>query len=642
MKSIKKKFLSSILVLSITAIFSTPASAEIPEILQFDKITKGMHGQAWTVVDPSGEIESFDVDIIGTIDNGKGSNKMIMAKANGKLVDDVGGILQGMSGSPVYIDNKLVGAVSAGIKDMSPFTFFITPIEDMLTIWNYPDNIQKQIDEEKRLAEQKKLEAEQKKAEEESKSKDESNIESKTDTESNVESKDDSSAENKDENKDENEEKAVYFFSGFDQAGANFLEDKLSPFGIKNFYAASSNSNSDSKTDSKIEPGSPIGVAVVYGDFSVGATGTVTAVDGDNILAFGHQFLRMGNTSFFLTDANVIGTISGVSNGMKISSVGNIIGRVNQDRSTGVAGIVGKFPNYVPITVSIHDNSSDKNDKYNAQIAYNEKLVPALSAAVAYSSMTKTADYLGDKTATVKFTIHTNAVESGSIERTNMFYNVTDVGQLSIIELLKITDLICSDIENKNNISDVKVDVTINDGRKTANIISAVPNKKEVKPGETVKFLVTIQPYRGEKEVLSIDYTVPKNQMAGSLNLDIRGGALTPVTQAALLQQAGLIAADEEIKHTPQQIQEILDSSRNNEIVIVPGASKEELSDKELKKRIKQVIKAQQEEAELEKKRPKITLLADTVEKPKNSKETRFETSFIIENVIHATLKVKR
>ena len=153
---------------------------------------------------------------------------------------------------------------------------------------------------------------------------------------------------------------------------------------------------------------------------------------------------------------------------------------------------------------------------------------------------------------------------------------------------------------------------------------------------------MTIQPYRGEKEVLSIDYTVPKNQMAGSLNLDIRGGALTPVTQAALLQQAGLIAADEEIKHTPQQIQEILDSSRNNEIVIVPGASKEELSDKELKKRIKQVIKAQQEEAELEKKRPKITLLADTVEKPKNSKETRFETNFIIENVIHATLKVKR
>ena len=622
MKSMTKKFLSSILVLSITAIFSTPASAEIPDILRFEKITKGMHGQAFTVVDPSGEIESFDVDIIGTIDNGKGANKMIMAKANGKLVDDVGGILQGMSGSPVYIDNKLVGAVSAGIKDMSPFTFFITPIEDMLTIWNYPDNIQKQLDEEKRLAEQKKLEAEQKKAEEESKSKDES--------------KDESQIE------DEDAEKAVYFFSGFDQAGANFLENQLSPFGIKNFYAAASNSSSDSKTDSKIEPGSPIGVAVVYGDFSVGATGTVTAVDGDNVLAFGHQFLKVGNSNFFLTDVNVIGTISGVSNGMKISSVGNIIGRVNQDRSTGIAGVVGKFPNYVPITVRVHDNSSDKDDKYNAQIAYNEKLVPQLSAAIAYSSMTKTADYLGDKTATVKFTIHTNAVESGSIERTNMFYNVTDVGQLSIIELLKITDLICSDIENKNNISDVKVDVTINDGRKTANIISAVPSKTEVKPGETVKFLVTIQPYRGEKEVIPIEYTVPKNQMAGTLNLDIRGGALTPVTQAALLQQAGLIVADEEIKHTPQQIQEIIDSSRNNEIVIVPGASKEELSDKELKKRIKQVIKAQQEEAELEKKRPKITLLADTVEKPKQTKETRHETNFIIENVIHATLKVKR
>ena len=111
----------------------------MPEIWKTSEITPGMEGTAYTVVDHTGEIRDFQVDIIGTVDNGKGSTPMIMAKASGPVVEAAGGILQGMSGSPVYVDGKLVGAVAAGLKEMTPYTFFITPIENMLPLWSMPD-----------------------------------------------------------------------------------------------------------------------------------------------------------------------------------------------------------------------------------------------------------------------------------------------------------------------------------------------------------------------------------------------------------------------------------------------------------------------------------------------------------------------
>ncbi len=111
----------------------------MPATWRTAEITPGMSGTAYTVVDATREIRDFHVDIIGTLDNGKGSTPMIMAKASGPVAEQAGGILQGMSGSPVYVDGKLVGAVAAGLKEMTPYTFFITPIEEMLPLWSMPD-----------------------------------------------------------------------------------------------------------------------------------------------------------------------------------------------------------------------------------------------------------------------------------------------------------------------------------------------------------------------------------------------------------------------------------------------------------------------------------------------------------------------
>ena len=575
------------LFLLVALIFLSVARAALamPEIMPLEKIQSGMDAVAYTVIDPTGKIEPFDVKIIGLLDNGKGSAKMIMARASGDVIEKTGGVLQGMSGSPVYIDGKLVGAVAAGLKEMSPYTFFITPIESMLKLWDMPDT-QNQLPYNKNTALYKKITG--------------GGIEPET--------------------------KAAIFFSGFDSNGLEFLKREMKPLGFDNFYAASANGRNSVRANATLEPGAPMGVAVVCGDFLVGATGTVTAVDGKKILGFGHPFTHAGNVNFFMTDSKVIGTVSGVNgNGVKISSVGSIIGRINQDREAGVAGVLGNFPATVPITVTIKDAATNKTETYSAKIAYNETLVPKLGSAIAYTALSKTADSLAESTVAVNFEIKTNAVDSGTISRQNVFYSPSDVGQSAVTELLKMLTLICSNTVEESSVFGIDVTMTLDNSRKTASLVSAVPDKKLVKPGETVNLTVTLQPYRQPEETIVIPYTVPLTRKEGPLVLDLHGGALVPVAQAT-----GVVTPS---TGTPEQIfqakiKSLLGANRNNQLIVETNAAPAPKTPQELKAEVRRIKKVQERAKKLGLKPA-----------PANNK---FDTGYIIDNVIQATINVDK
>ena len=135
-----QRLFTKIFFILLTALLIAPCTVSaMPEIFPFDQLQNGMIGKAYTVVDSSGKIEDFDVEIVGFTNEGKGTRRYILAKVSGEVVERTGGILQGMSGSPLYIDGKLVGALSATLKDMDTYTVLITPIEDMLELWNLPD-----------------------------------------------------------------------------------------------------------------------------------------------------------------------------------------------------------------------------------------------------------------------------------------------------------------------------------------------------------------------------------------------------------------------------------------------------------------------------------------------------------------------
>ena len=643
----------------------------MPPILPYSEVTAGMQGTAYTVLDASGEIRAFPVEILGGMEGGKGDQRMIMARTGGDFIEQVGGVLQGMSGSPVYVDGRLVGALSAGMKDLSPYTFFITPIEDMTPLWSMPDtknqtNIdtvdlvkaieeRKKAEEKRRLREREKAFAKMSRDEREAEWRDmiaalngekaegtAANADEFAPTNDAAARTDHSAAEDTAaQSADASEEKAYFFTRGFNGAGLRYLQDKLPMHGASLLPLSGSGAATKLYTryDAALTGGQPVGVALVYGDFSVGATGTVTAVDGKKVLAFGHSFLHKGNVNYFMTDADVVGTIAGQSNGVKIANIGSVIGRIHQDRETGVAGVLGTFPTSVPVQIHVKDNALGKEETFGAHIAYDEELLPILSGSVAYAAMSRVSDALGSSTARVRFAIRTNAYEGGVFERRNMYYSAADVGQIAVTELLQAMNLIVTNAEQESDVIDVNVDVELDGERQTALLLSAAPDKTSVKPGDTVMFQTKIRPYRKAEETLSIPYTVPKTQPAGTLHLDIRGGGFVPVNPLMLLAQAGLEVPDDEekVKSTGDRLREMAEMGQNNEIIIAPGAAPAPTSEKELKKRMRAAEKAAARAAKDEPEK-RVTLLADPNKKEEKEK---FFAPYVIENVIHATLKVE-
>ena len=792
LRNFKKKMLA--LGLSLSLSMGVAAAASLPPTLPLSEVYPGMEGTAYTVVDESGEIVPFHVDVVGTYEEGS-STYRIMAKASGPVVERTGGTLQGMSGSPVYVDGALVGALSAGIKGMSLYTFFITPIEEMLPIWDMPDykavhlrkekkekaadadepmgegmgegvgegageggkggaeqaagkraKLEKEelpelaegtaekpdkklagkqgkdsekrkkaekekpaaAEEKKEKAEKKPAAAEEKKEKAEKKpaaEKEESakaekkpagakkkpaEAEKKPAAERErseearkkpAEAKGDSAetekqpAESMNEpaketnepaeaskkpaekkpvaeegaklaaKKHEMQAKSALYLAGFGRSGSAYMEEKLSALGFKAGEMpvfGTPTPGAHVVYDAALAPGSAVGVAVSYGDFSVGATGTVTAVDGKRVLAFGHPFLHKGNVNYFMTDAKVVGTISGPTDGMKIASIGNIIGRINQDREAGVAGIIGAFPESVPMRVRVKDTSLGYDRKFAAQIAYDEDFLPVLVPGIAYAAMGKTSDTIGEATANLKFTIRTTAGEDGKIERSNMYYTASDVGQVSVGELAQVMTLLCQNTEEEADVTSIDVDIELESTRKTASLISAVPEKPSAKPGETVNFRTTIKPFRREKEELLIPYHVPESQAPGVLSLDVRGGSFIPVTAALLQNALGIDTSAEEDKTqtTADKLKQFLQLGRNNEIIVAPAiAPKLPLSaeeKKEAKKRLKK-----QESAPRKKQEKRIDLLGQKAKKQGNPFEAKFETGYVIDNVIHTSLLIE-
>ena len=629
------KFLSKLFLSVALIIFAlTSTVLAMPEVYPLDQIKSGMRGKAYTVVDGSGKINQFDVKIVGLTDDGKGSKRMIMAEASGDLIKRTGGILQGMSGSPVYIDGKLVGAVAATLKEMNPYTFFIMPIEYMLELWTLPDP-KAQVNYFK-FAKEEPTEDENKSQEEisalenQTESQEELTQEELTQEESTQEESTQEESTQEELTEEElteetpAEEVSAFYLGGFNSDGAKFLRQTL---GLKNLQTTASTAGRGLKLNANLEPGSALGVAIIYGDFSLGATGTVTAVDGKKILAFGHSFTHSGNVNFFMTDASVIGSISGAnSTGIKLAGIGNIIGRVNQDRESGIAGILGTFPAVVPITVTIKDTALNKEETYNATIAYNENLVPKLSASIAYTALSKVADSLAESTVDIDFNIKTDSVTSGEISRKNMFYNPSDVGQVAVLELMQALNLVCSNTTQESNIFGVDVNIAFETERRTASIVSIAPDKKKVKPGETVNLTVELQPYRKPTEKVILPYTVPLTAHQGNLTLEVHGGALVPVNQA--LANAGVVTAVDSTKSYEDKIKDFLKTGKNNQLVVEIGATGVTKTDKEIRKEIAQAKRAR---ARL-KKEGKVSKKVDN----------KVDTNYIIDNVMRTTLNVEK
>lgn len=438
-------------------------AANIP-LMPVRDLRPGMLGVGKTVI--SGDtIEEFNVEILGITGN-EATGYSIFVRLYGDLIEKTGGVAQGMSGSPVFVDGRLVGAVAYGKSFNDPHYCFLTPIGKMLRLLDEPQQ----------------------------------------------------------QPADWLPKGTALMAGGFTDYGLEYLQDKLSVFGL-DVVAAGGAGKSSSKV---LEPGSSIAASLMQGDMTLGALGTVTWADDEgNILAFGHSFMQRGSCDFFMNKVWVLGIVPNLQSGYKVADIGDAVGRFTQDRSSGIGGNTGSLPSSIPLFITVSDSSRGASESVRMQIADDEQLVPSIVDAAVVSAVSKTVDRNGGGTAKMSFTItgEDSKKQLLTIKRDNMFYSSSSLLKSLDAELTEALNILTQNKFEAVDIHNITVDAEVSSIPQVAEVVSAGVPKRAVKPGEKVNLAVKLKPYRGEEFLKEIYFVVPKDHPGGKLPLNVRGGS---------------------------------------------------------------------------------------------------------------------
>ncbi len=564
-----------------------------------------MTGVGKTVVSGS-EIEDFTVEIIGVMQNsGSTGGDLILVRLSGEPIRRSGGVAQGMSGSPVFFNGKLAGAVAFGWSLSDPNICMLTPIGEMLKISETMRSDLEKIAQLKETAaarqraedaaEISKLTAEREKAEKEKKET-ESAPDQKTQTgpkqiKPNPQKEVDQQPDKKEPGDKTDKEKEVkpatetktpeepltpkltpLMARGFSVQGLDILREGLKEFDIVPYSVGEAPYGT---ANILLEPGSAVSVEVMRGDMSLGVLGTVTWVDGDEVLAFGHPFTKRGQVNYFLSNAWTFTTVSSINSAFKVGAPGKLLGSVLQDRGSGVAGKIGLYPAIMPMLITVSDFTRGLHKEATVQIVQDEMLSPVLAQSAVVSIADRVLDRKGEGTALVKFTIRAAGLPGDrEIKRENMFYSSRNITEVLAGELASGLQMLTRNRFQTVNLTDVDIQVEVSDKRNTATIISAKPLAEKANPGDTIGIEVTLQPYREDKITKVVHFTIPKDQKEGPMPLMIRGGTSLVGLQSAVRQQqtaetAMLLRQDStKTKTFADEIDEFNKKDRNHDIVV--------------------------------------------------------------------------
>src|SRR6266567_2106901 len=335
------------------------------EILPLNQIHAGMRGVAYTVFQGT-KPESIDVEVLGVLKNANGPKGDIVLVRLGGAKAEYTGVVAGMSGSPVYLNGKLAGALAFRIGEFSKEPIAgVTPISEMLEISaldNTPASVPIQA-------------------------KSIPSIAAKTSGPGL------SSAPAQNFANYLKPIESPLVFSGFSEDSIQRFAPQFAAEGIVPVMGVGS--ASDTKQPEPLEPGSAVSALLVRGDMDIAATCTVTYIDPQHLLACGHPLLQFGMINLPMTKAQVLATLPSPLNAFKIVNATETVGSFVQDRHTGIMGEFGKPAEMIPVTLTIHGGPTAKVFHY--EVLNNARLSPVAMATTVYNALHGVNEY-GDQT----------------------------------------------------------------------------------------------------------------------------------------------------------------------------------------------------------------------------------------------------
>jgi hypothetical protein len=466
----------------------SPQDPAPTKIMKVDDVRPGMKGVGYTVFQGT-KPEAMGVEVLGVLRNLNGpKSDVVLVKLVGEKPEFTG-VVAGMSGSPVYIDSKLLGAIAYRIGQFSKEPIAgVTPIEQMLEINEF----------------------------------DQSTPQSGAASVTRVSGASRTSTPGAgDTNPIQSYAQyltpidAPFVFNGFNEAAIKQFAPALSAAGITPVMGVGSASKE--KQPEPLVPGSAVSAIMVRGDMDVAATCTVTYMDKDHLLACGHPLMQFGLVDMPMTKANVVATLSSPLNAFKIINTTEAVGAFVQDRHTGILGRFDREPKMIPVTLNIHGPSGPR--EYHYEVLNNAKLTPVMMMTTVYNALMGMNQYGEETTYRMNGRIHVNGFSD--VRLTNMFSPV-DATPTAYAVAMSLGDHFGRIYDNPfeaPTVSGVTLEFDLEHERRAAVLESARTDVTEARPGDEITIEAVLRPYRGDRIIRRIPVRVPTSAPKGSLRI---------------------------------------------------------------------------------------------------------------------------
>jgi hypothetical protein len=466
------------------------AAQESQQILPLSQVRVGMQGYAYTIF-AGDQVEKFDLEVLGVLDNFLGPKQsIILVQLKGPKVEHTG-VVAGMSGSPVYLDGKLAGALSLklGVFTKEPIGG-VTPIADILNPPTQSASAQASTQQ----------------------------LSIPGDSATRTGLPNGSALE---------PIETPLVFSGFQPAAIQQFAGQLQGYGM---VAAQGGTAAPRPEDAHLAAGDMAGMVLVQGDASINASCTVTAVRADRVYLCGHPFLNLGDVQLPMARSRVVATLSSDLASTKIVNVGGSIGTITGDHLTVVSGKLGAPPPMVPLDLTLQTAGGAKTLHF--ELVNHPKLTPLLVALTTFSGLTQNSLYGEGTTLHLSGEIRLQGHAPVQIENTFAPGDSLSPDGLPIaLTMQNVFTRLFSNTYEPAKVERISLRVESVPGRKSFTIESAWLEKGEAAPGETLRVRVLLRPYRGPSRVEETTVRVPE-QIARGTSLRIL------VSDADLLNRA--------------------------------------------------------------------------------------------------------
>jgi hypothetical protein len=474
-----------------------------PAIFPLKDIRAGLQGVGRTVFSGS-RVEEFQVEILGVLENIGPKESIILARLKGGPLENAG-VMQGMSGSPVYIDGRLAGAVALGFPMSKEAIAGIRPIEEMLRVEPGPKPAPSLASIRPRrqfMAGSERLE----------------------------------------------ELATPVSFSGFTGATLEHFATQLRDLGLDPRQGVSGGGNpADRLGDPRsLEPGSMISVQLLAGDMSISADGTVTCIDGNRVYAFGHRFLAGGETELPFARAEVLALLPNLSSSFKISAAREWMGTITEDRNSAISGLVGRRAAMVPIEIRVGPNT------YHMSMIQDRVMTPLVMQMAIFSTIDATGRTVGSSTFSVRGRLE---FAGGSVRVDNVYSGDVNVAAYAALGVASPLTYALSSGFDALKLKSVALEVGAADRRSQMQIADLVA-PRQARPGEDIELTVMLVGENGFESPNKVHYRLPVGAPTGPLYVTV-----SDATSTNLLDYQAAMGTP---FHTPGQVLGFLNALRTN------------------------------------------------------------------------------